>query len=167
MFLVSAASSFATSSPKQYSSLGAHTGTRDDGCFAKARDVATPGKKYSVRGEMTNPFSSSSSQYVFVCASRNEGFSNALIEAMGCGSAMRRDPLGAMLRRYRKGKSGYLVPAKILWRWRIVFSGSSGPSDGPAKWARPPGETVKARFQYRAMMIGSWGSTRVTWPKNV
>jgi L-malate glycosyltransferase len=63
-------------------------------------------------GEMTNPFPVLRASNVFCLPSRNEGFSNALIEAMGCGLPCVATRVGGNAEALQEGKSGYLVASE-------------------------------------------------------
>jgi glycosyltransferase involved in cell wall biosynthesis len=103
-------------------------------------------------GQMTNPFPVLRASNVFCLPSRSEGFSNALIEAMGCGLPCVATRVGGNAEALEEGKSGYLVASE----------------DGEAmaerilQLLRDPGlarlmgaaarQTVKERFSMDAMM---------------
>ena len=103
-------------------------------------------------GEMTNPFPVLRASNVFCLPSRNEGFSNALIEAMGCGLPCVATRVGGNAEALQEGKSGYLVASED----------SEAMADRILRLLRDPvmarrmgetaRETVKARFSIDAMM---------------
>ena len=103
-------------------------------------------------GEMTNPFPVLRASNVFCLPSRNEGFSNALIEAMGCGLPCVATRVGGNAEAVQEGKSGYLVASED----------SEAMADRILRLLRDPvmaqrmgetaRETVKARFSIDAMM---------------
>jgi glycosyltransferase involved in cell wall biosynthesis len=103
-------------------------------------------------GQLANPFPILRASNVFCLPSRSEGFSNALIEAMGCGLPCIATRVGGNAEALQEGKSGYLVASedadevadRILQLLRDrVLSRRMGEA------AR---ETVKARFSMDAMM---------------
>jgi L-malate glycosyltransferase len=63
-------------------------------------------------GEMANPFPVLRASNVFCLPSRSEGFSNALIEAMGCGLPCVATRVGGNAEALEEGKSGYLVDSE-------------------------------------------------------
>lgn len=103
-------------------------------------------------GELSNPFPILRASNVFCLPSRSEGFSNALIEAMGCRLPCVATRVGGNAEAIEEGKSGYLVASEdseamadsIL---RLLRDPISGRRMGEA--AR---ETVIARFSLDAMM---------------
>jgi glycosyltransferase involved in cell wall biosynthesis len=103
-------------------------------------------------GALANPFPVLRASNVFCLPSRNEGFSNALIEAMGCGLPCVATRVGGNAEALEEGKSGYLVATedadamadRIL---RLLRDPVLARRMGEA--AR---ETVRARFSMDAMM---------------
>lgn len=89
---------------------------------------------------------------VFCLPSRSEGFSNALIEAMGTGLASVATQVGGNGEAIDDGVNGVLVPPE---NGRALASAISKLLDDP-KWALRLGqnaiETVRARFTHEAMM---------------
>jgi glycosyltransferase involved in cell wall biosynthesis len=63
-------------------------------------------------GESANPFPVLRDSNVFCLPSRNEGFSNALIEAMGCGLPCVATRVGGNAEALEEGHSGYLVASE-------------------------------------------------------
>jgi len=103
-------------------------------------------------GELANPFPVLRVSNVFCLPSRNEGFSNALIEAMGCGLPCVATRVGGNAEALEEGKSGYLVASedadamadRIL---RLLQDPISAKRMGEAGR-----ESVRARFSMDAMM---------------
>jgi glycosyltransferase involved in cell wall biosynthesis len=109
-------------------------------------------KNFHFVGALANPFPVLRASNVFCLPSRNEGFSNALIEAMGCGLPCVATRVGGNAEALEEGKSGYLVATedadamadRIL---RLLRDPVLARRMGEA--AR---ETVRARFSMDAMM---------------
>jgi glycosyltransferase involved in cell wall biosynthesis len=103
-------------------------------------------------GELANPFPVLRASNVFCLPSRNEGFSNALIEAMGAGLPSVATRVGGNAEAIEEGKSGYLVASedadamadRILWLLRDPILAK--------RMGLTARETVRARFSLEAMM---------------
>jgi glycosyltransferase involved in cell wall biosynthesis len=89
---------------------------------------------------------------VFCLPSRSEGFSNALIEAMGAGIPCVATRVGGNAEAIEDGSNGILVPCEDA---KALASAISGLLDDPSR-ARALGrkaiETVRAHFTHEAMM---------------
>jgi L-malate glycosyltransferase len=103
-------------------------------------------------GSQSNPFPILRSSDAFCLPSRNEGFSNALIQAMGCALPCVATRVGGNSEALTEGVSGYLVPSedeeamadRIL---RFIRDPQKARNMGQA--AR---HTVESRFSMNAMM---------------
>jgi glycosyltransferase involved in cell wall biosynthesis len=103
-------------------------------------------------GELANPFPVLRATNVFCLPSRNEGFSNALIEAMGCGLPCVATRVGGNAEALEEGKSGYLVGSedadamadRILRLLRDPVSAR--------RMGETARETVRARFSMDVMI---------------
>jgi len=103
-------------------------------------------------GALANPFPVLRTSNVFCLPSRNEGFSNALIEAMGCALPSVATRVGGNAEALKEGESGYLVASED----------AEAMADRILRLLRDPvmarrmgevaRETVKARFSMDAMM---------------
>jgi glycosyltransferase involved in cell wall biosynthesis len=110
------------------------------------------GENFRFVGEMANPFPVLRTSNVFCLPSRSEGFSNALIEAMGCGLPSVATRVGGNAEAVEEGESGYLVASedaeamadRIL---QLLRNPNLARRMGVA--AR---ETVRERFSIDAMM---------------
>ena len=63
-------------------------------------------------GALHNPFPVLRASNVFCLPSRNEGFSNALLEAMGCGVPCVATRVGGNAEALTEGKNGFLVESE-------------------------------------------------------
>ena len=109
-------------------------------------------KNFYFVGALANPFPVLRTSDVFCLPSRNEGFSNALIEAMGCNLPCVATRVGGNAEALEEGKSGFLVASED----------SDAMADRILRLLRDPAlalrmgtaarETVKERFSMDAMM---------------
>jgi L-malate glycosyltransferase len=110
------------------------------------------GRNFHFVGAYTNPFPVLRASTIFCLPSRNEGFSNALVEAMGCGLACVATCVGGNAEAVTDGKNGFLVASED----------ADGMADRILQLLRDPSlaqrvgrharETVKSRFSMEAMM---------------
>jgi L-malate glycosyltransferase len=103
-------------------------------------------------GGLTNPFPVLRASNVFCLPSRNEGFSNALIQAMGCGLPCVATRVGGNGEALEEGQSGYLVAsedADAMADRILRFLRDPALAQQMGQTAR---ETVSARFSMDAMM---------------
>jgi len=108
--------------------------------------------KFRFIGELANPFPVLKASDVFCLPSRSEGFSNALIEAMGCGLPCVATRVGGNAEACAEGTSGYLVDSED----------SDAMAEGILRLLRNPvlarqmgqagRERVKTQFSMEAMM---------------
>jgi glycosyltransferase involved in cell wall biosynthesis len=116
--------------------------------------VESLGLKSNVRflGKQSNPYPILQTSDVFCLPSRNEGFSNALIEAMGCGLPCVATRVGGNAEALAEGTSGYLVESE----------GADALADRILRLLRDPQmrlrmgqaarQTVEERFSIQAMV---------------
>lgn len=118
------------------------------------RMVESLGLTKSVRflGALSDPYSVLQASDVFCLPSRSEGFSNALIEAMGCCLPCVATRVGGNAEAIEEGKNGFLVPSEdheamaeriILLLQNTVLARAIGEN------AR---QTVEARFTMQTML---------------
>lgn len=103
-------------------------------------------------GEFANPFPILCASNVFCLPSRNEGFSNALIEAMACGLPCVATRVGGNAEALEEGYSGYLVgseDASTMADRILQLLRDPVLARGMGQAAR---ETVRKRFSMDAMM---------------
>ena len=89
---------------------------------------------------------------IFCLPSRSEGFSNALIEAMGAGVPCVATRVGGNAEAIEHGRSGVLVPREDA---KALGSAIEELLDNPARGralGREASETVRTRFTHKAMM---------------
>ena len=89
---------------------------------------------------------------IFCLPSRSEGFSNALIEAMGAGVPCVATRVGGNAEAIEHGRSGVLVPREDA---KALGSAIEELLDNPARGralGREASETVRTRFTHQAMM---------------
>lgn len=103
-------------------------------------------------GEMTNPFPVLRASNVFCLPSRNEGFSNALIEGMGCGLPCVATRVGGNAEALQEGKSGYLVASEDFEAMADRILRLLRNPVMARRMGETARETVKARFSIEAMM---------------
>lgn len=99
-------------------------------------------------GALANPFPVLRASNVFCLPSRNEGFSNALIEAMGCGLPCVATRVGGNAEALEEGKSGFLVASEdaVAMADRILRLLRD------PELARRMGEAARARVRERFSM---------------
>ncbi len=103
-------------------------------------------------GGLTNPFPVLRASNVFCLPSRNEGFSNALIQAMGCGLPCVATRVGGNAEALEEGQNGYLVAsedADAMADRILRFLRDPALAQRMGETAR---ETVRARFSMDTMM---------------
>ena len=110
------------------------------------------GSNFQFLGPLLNPFPVLRASNIFCLPSRSEGFSNALLEAMGCGLPCVATRVGGNAEALTEGKEGYLVPSEdpdaLAERLgRLIRDPGMARRMGQA--AR---ETVKTRFSMQAMI---------------
>ena len=88
-------------------------------------------------GKQANPFPILHASDVFCLPSRNEGFSNALIEAMGCGLPCVVHALAATRRRWKKERAATWWRVRTRTQWPREFCGSCKIRNRERAWARP------------------------------
>ena len=89
---------------------------------------------------------------IFCLPSRSEGFSNALIEAMGAGVPCVATRVGGNAEAIEHGRSGVLVPREDA---KALGSAIEELLDNPARaraLGREASQTVRTRFTHKAMM---------------
>src|SRR5260370_11883462 len=101
---------------------------------------------------MTNPFPVLRASNAFCLPSRNEGFSNALIEAMGCGLPCVATRVGGNAEALQEGKSGYLVASEDSEAMADRILRLLRDPVMPQRMAQTARETVKPPFTINAMM---------------
>ncbi len=103
-------------------------------------------------GPRENPYAVLRASNVFCLPSRSEGFSNALIEAMGCGLPVVATRVGGNPEAVREGKEGFLVAsedAEAMARQILLLLSQREMALRMGKEARA---TVETRFSMEGMM---------------
>jgi glycosyltransferase involved in cell wall biosynthesis len=103
-------------------------------------------------GPLANPFPLLRTSNVFCLPSRNEGFSNALIEAMGCSLPCVSTRVGGNAEALEEGKSGYLVASEDADAMADRILRLLRDSVLTRRMGEAARETVKARFSIDTMM---------------
>jgi glycosyltransferase involved in cell wall biosynthesis len=103
-------------------------------------------------GEMANPFPVLRASNVFCLPSRNEGFSNALIEAMGCGLPCVATRVGGNAEALEEGKNGYLVASEDADPIADRILGLLRDQELAQRLGAAARVTVRERFSMEAMM---------------
>jgi glycosyltransferase involved in cell wall biosynthesis len=103
-------------------------------------------------GRRENPYPVLRASNVFCLPSRSEGFSNALIEAMGCGLPVVATRVGGNPEAVREGKEGFLVAsedAEAMARQILLLLSQR---EMALRMGREARATVETRFSMEGMM---------------
>src|SRR5712664_3779585 len=103
-------------------------------------------------GESANPFPVLRASNIFCLPSRNEGFSNALIEAMGCGLPCVATRVGGNAEALEEGHSGYLVASEDADAMADRILRLLRDPELALRMGGTAREAVRARFSIDAMM---------------
>jgi glycosyltransferase involved in cell wall biosynthesis len=103
-------------------------------------------------GEMANPFPVLRASNVFCLPSRNEGFSNALIEAMGSGLPCIATRVGGNAEALEEGENGYLVASEDANAMADRILGLLRDRELAKQIGSAARVTVRERFSMEAMM---------------
>jgi glycosyltransferase involved in cell wall biosynthesis len=103
-------------------------------------------------GEMGNPFPVLRASNVFCLPSRNEGFSNALIEAMGSGLPCIATRVGGNAEALEEGENGYLVASEDANAMADRILGLLRDRELAKQIGSAARVTVRERFSMEAMM---------------
>jgi glycosyltransferase involved in cell wall biosynthesis len=116
--------------------------------------VESLGLKNNVRfmGILSNPYPILRASDVFCLPSRNEGFSNALIEAMGCGLPCVATRVGGNAEALDEGTSGYLVASEDVETLADRILRLLRDPQQRLQMGKAARQRVEARFSMRAMM---------------
>jgi glycosyltransferase involved in cell wall biosynthesis len=103
-------------------------------------------------GPHTNPFSILKASNIFCLPSRSEGFSNALIEAMGCGLPCVATRVGGNAEALTEEKNGYVVDSEDHATMADRILKLLRDPDLAQRMGRDGRKTVEMRFSIDAMM---------------
>ena len=103
-------------------------------------------------GKQANPFPILRASDVFCLPSRNEGFSNALIEAMGCGLPCVATRVGGNAEALEEGTSGYMVESEDSDAMAERILRLLQDPESRARMGAAALRTVTDRFSVEAMM---------------
>jgi glycosyltransferase involved in cell wall biosynthesis len=110
------------------------------------------GSNFQFLGPLLNPFPVLRASNIFCLPSRNEGFSNALLEGMGCGLPCVATRVGGNAEALTEGKEGYLVRSEdsdALAERLACLIRDPGMARRMGQAAR---KTVETRFSMQAMI---------------
>jgi glycosyltransferase involved in cell wall biosynthesis len=116
--------------------------------------VESLGLKNNIRflGKQSNPYPILQTSDVFCLPSRNEGFSNALIEAMGCGLPCVATRVGGNAEALAEGTNGYLVESEDAEALADRILRLLRDPQMRLRMGQAARQTVEERFSIQAMM---------------